>query len=106
MCPVAYQVALSPAAERQLAKLPREDQTRLVSAMESLEEEPRPAGSRKLKGQENTFRLRVGKYRIIYDVYHRALWVLVLRIGHRKEVYRGELISKALRDLIAQKLGK
>jgi len=106
MCPVPYQVDLSPAAERQLAKLPRDDQTRLVAAMESLKAEPRPAGARKVQGQENTFRLRVGSYRIIYDVYDRVLWVLVLKEGHRKKVYQGELVSQAVRELIAKKLRK
>jgi mRNA interferase RelE/StbE len=104
MPPVAYQVEFAPAAERQLSKLPREDQSRLIAAIELLETEPRPAGSKKLKGETNTYRLRVGKFRIIYDVYDRVLWVLILRVGHRKQVYRGEMIGKALKDLIARKL--
>ena len=62
MAPVAYQVELSPAAQRQLAKLPREEQARLAIAIRSFGEEPRPPGSKKLKGQANTYRLRVGKY--------------------------------------------
>jgi mRNA interferase RelE/StbE len=99
-----YQVELSPAAQRQLAKLPHEEQARLALAVKSFAVEPRPPGSKKLKGQANTYRLRVGKYRILYDVYDRVLWVMILKVGHRKEVYRGEMIGKALRDLIARKL--
>jgi len=106
MSAVAYQVELAPAARRQLGKLPREDQSRLLDAIESLRAEPRPPGVTKLKGYTNRYRLRVGKYRIIYNAYDRVLWVLVLRVGHRKQVYRGELIGKALRDLIERKLVK
>ena len=101
-----YQVELSPAAQRQLAKLPHEEQARLAIAIKSFAAEPRPPGSKKLKDQANTYRLRVGKYRILYDVYDRVLWVLILKVGHRKEVYQGESISKALRDLIERKLVK
>jgi mRNA interferase RelE/StbE len=104
MSPQAYQVEFTPAALRKLAKLPRADQARLISAIDSLEATPRPAGSKKLKGYADTYRLRIGKYRILYDVYDRALWVLILTVGHRKDVYRGESISKSLRDLIARKL--
>jgi mRNA interferase RelE/StbE len=104
MPPVAYQVELSPASQRQLTKLPREEQARLAIAIRSFAAEPRPPGSKKLKRQDNTYRLRVGKYRIIYDIYDRVLWVIILKVGHRKEVYQGKLIGKALRDLITRKL--
>ncbi|MGB6065980.1 MAG: type II toxin-antitoxin system RelE/ParE family toxin [Desulfomonilaceae bacterium] len=102
--PQTYQVEFAPAAWRQLVKLPHEAQARLIAAIDSLEADPHPPGSKKLKGQANTYRLRVGKYRILYDVYDRMLWVLILKVGHRKEVYRGESISKSLRDLIERKL--
>lgn len=101
-----YQVELSPAAQRQLAKLPLEEQARLGLAIKPLATDPRPPGSKKLKGCADTYRLRVGKYRILYDVYDRVLWVLILKVGHRKEIYRGESISKSLRDLIERKLLK
>jgi mRNA interferase RelE/StbE len=101
---MAHTVELSPLADRQLAKLPRQDQARIVAELETLAENPRPAGAKKLKGQDRTYRLRVGSYRIVYDVYDRLLWVLVLRVGHRKDVYSGELRGKALRELIARRL--
>jgi mRNA interferase RelE/StbE len=104
MSPQAYQVEFTPAALRQLVKLPRAVQAQIIAAIDSLEADPHPPGSKKLKGQANTYRLRVGKYRVLYDVYDRVLWVLILKVGHRKEVYRGELISKSLRDLIERKL--
>ncbi|MBI4965790.1 MAG: type II toxin-antitoxin system RelE/ParE family toxin [Desulfomonile tiedjei] len=101
-----YQIELSPAAQRQIGKLPHEEQARLGMAIKSLEMDPRPPGSKKLKGYSDTYRLRIGKYRVLYDVYDRVLWVLILKVGHRKEVYRGESIGKSLRDLIERKLMK
>jgi mRNA interferase RelE/StbE len=56
--------------------------------VEALDENPFPAGSRKLKGEERAYRIRVGDYRIIYDVLRDVLVVLVLSVGHRKDVYR------------------
>jgi mRNA interferase RelE/StbE len=73
MSPEPYQVELSPAGQRQLADLPPEEQARLGLAIKPLATDLRPPGSKKLKGQAHTFRLRVGKYRIVYDVYDRVL---------------------------------
>ncbi|MBA3673974.1 MAG: type II toxin-antitoxin system RelE/ParE family toxin [Chitinophagaceae bacterium] len=53
-----------------------------------MKEEPHPHGSIKLKGSENTFRLRVGVYRIIYEVHNNELVVLIISISHRKDAYR------------------
>ena len=55
----------------------------------SLAENPRPEGMEKLTGRENRYRLRVGDYRIVYSIADEALIVMVIRIGHRREVYRG-----------------
>ena len=56
--------------------------------MLALGEEPHPAGSRKLMGYDDVFRIRVGVYRIIYSVSGRNLVIVVLKIGHRKDIYR------------------
>lgn len=61
---------------------------RLRTAIDSLAEDPRPAGCVKLTGSADLFRLRVGDYRILYQVQDRVLVVLVVDIGHRREVYR------------------
>ena len=84
----SYEVEISRTAERQLKKLPEEDQLRVVRAVLALAEEPRPGGSRKLSGHDDVFRIRVGRYRVLYSVFENRLVILILKIGHRKDVYR------------------
>lgn len=85
---MTYSVELRPSARRELLKLPGADQRRVVAAMESLAARPRPQGVKKLAGMENLFRIRVGDYRVVYQIHDDRLLVLVVRIGHRKDVYR------------------
>jgi mRNA interferase RelE/StbE len=87
--PPEYQVYFKPSADRQLRRLPEDVQRRLVGEIALLAFDPRPAGAVKLKGAENLWRIRVGTYRIVYEIRDRALVVLVLRVAHRKDVYRG-----------------
>lgn len=85
-----YLVELTPAATRELKRLTKRDQElarQLVQAIVDLEEQPRPPGCKKLKGLKATFRIRHGDYRIIYDVQDERLSILVIRLGHRREVY-------------------
>ena len=63
-------------------------QRRILDKLSSLAKEPRPVGAVKLTGSECTYRIRIGDYRVIYDVLDRAVLVLVLKIAHRKDVYR------------------
>ena len=83
-----YRVEIARSAEKQLRKIPRQDQKRLGRAMLALADEPFPTGTRKLTGYDDVYRVRVGRYRILYSVSNARLIVLVLKIGHRKEVYR------------------
>jgi len=83
-----YSIEISRTAERQLKKLPRKDQRRVVKAMLTLAEDPRPKGSRKLAGYDDVFRIRVGRYRILYSISGRKLVIIILKIGRRKDVYR------------------
>lgn len=85
---MAYTVELSNRAKRDLAALSPQVQTRIVKALRKLEANPRPAGIEKLKGEDNAYRLRVGDYRVLYEVHDKILLVLVVRVGHRREVYR------------------
>lgn len=85
---MTYQVLFQPSALRELRKLPREIQVRIVTRSETLAKEPRPPGVKKLKGMKELYRLRVGKYRMIYQIQDERLVVLVVRIGHRRDVYR------------------
>ncbi len=83
-----YKIEFSRSAEKQLKKLPRGDQQRIVEAVLALADEPVPRGARKLAGYADVFRIRVGRYRILYSVSSGTLVIIVLKIGHRKDVYR------------------
>ena len=85
---MAYQVTILPAALRQLADIPKPDQRHIRKKIDGLSDEPYPPGAKKLHGKHEFFRLRSGNYRIVYTVEHERLIVLVVRIGHRREVYR------------------
>ena len=85
---MVYKVELRPSARRELLKLPQHDQVRLVRAMDGLAKEPRPKGVKKLTGAEDLYRIRVRDYCIVYQIQDDRLIVLVVRIGHRKDVYR------------------
>ena len=84
-----YRLEVSPAADRDLEKLKgrirRQDFERLRVAVGSLAEEPRPQGVRKIKGEEKAYRIRVGNYRVVYEVYDNDKLVLVLQIVRRSE---------------------
>lgn len=84
----SYEIEISRTAEKQLKKLPQADQRRVARAMLALADDPFPRGSRKLVGYEDVFRVRVGRYRILYSVSEKSLIILVLKIGHRKAIYR------------------
>ena len=83
-----YRLEVRPRAEKELAALPRDAHRRVARAIDALAEDPRPAGCVPLKGGEGLLRIRVGVYRVIYLVEDDRLVVLVVRIGHRREVYR------------------
>lgn len=85
-----YQIKILPTAQRELAALPPAIRKRIGKKIGSLEENPRPPGVKMLKGKRGDFyRLRVGDYRILYEIKSGTLLVVVIKIGHRREVYRG-----------------
>jgi len=84
---VSYQVDLTTAAARQVKKLPNPFRGRVLAAIEDLATDPRPHGARKLVGESTAWRIRVGDYRVIYDVFDVELTVTVVRAAHRREVY-------------------
>ena len=85
---MAYTIELKPAAIRDLAKLPRDVQRSVRSRIDALANNPFPPELKKLESEEKFYRIRVGDYRVIYQVQKKILLVLVVNIGHRKEVYR------------------
>ncbi len=84
----SYEIEISRTAEKQLKKLPEKQQLRVVRAVLALAEEPHPRGSRKLTGYDDVFRVRVGRFRVLYSIAKSRLVILVLKIGHRRDVYR------------------
>ncbi|MGH9491890.1 MAG: type II toxin-antitoxin system RelE family toxin [Terriglobales bacterium] len=83
-----YTVLFEAAALRALDKIRPENRARIIARAEALAHDPFPPGYKKLRGPEGYFRIRVGDYRIVYDVQHNRLVILVIRVGHRREVYR------------------
>ncbi len=82
-----YTLFIQRRAERELEDLPLDAYERMVEAIRLLAAEPRPRGCHKLRGR-NGWRLRVGNYRVIYEIDDRARTVTVCHVGHRREVYR------------------
>lgn len=85
---MAYNVELTKDAEKQLDKLPDATRRRIISALERLEENPRHPGTKKLSGEEGLYRTRAGDYRVVYRIEDGRLLVLVVKVGHRREIYR------------------
>jgi mRNA interferase RelE/StbE len=84
----AYRVVLTPAAERQFAKLSLQVREMIAAVLVTLARNPRPPGCVKLAGAEDLWRIRVRQYRIIYQLLDDELLVVVVNIGDRNEVYR------------------
>ena len=82
-----YKLLIKPSAVKELEALPAKDRRRLVARLQRLSSDPRPPGSEKLSGHD-LYRIRQGNYRVLYSVEDLALIVLVIKIGHRREVYR------------------
>ncbi len=83
-----YSVVVARRAIRSIARLPRKDQQRIRAAIDLLAEEPRPPGCVALAGEESVYRVRVGDHRILYEVIDARLVIQVVRVGHRRDVYR------------------
>ncbi len=83
----SFELRFKKSVAKDLRRIPNKDVKRILKRIEALSKEPRPAGSEKLSAQER-FRVRQGIYRIIYEVRDQELVVLVVKIGHRREVYK------------------
>lgn len=84
-----YQVLIPKPVQKQLDKLPEDARDRVLKRILGLKEDSRPHGCVKLKGHENEYRIRVGDYRIRYEVHDRKCIILLLHLKHRKDAYRG-----------------
>ena len=83
-----YSVEIARRAIKSIAKLPRKEQQRIRAAIELLADEPRPPACVALSGEDSAYRVRVGDYRIVYEVIDTRLVIQVVRVGHRRDVYR------------------
>jgi mRNA interferase RelE/StbE len=82
-----YRVVFRKSVARDLRSIPCRDLRKMLTAIETLSEEPRPSGAEKLSGQDR-YRIRQGIYRIIYEINDKEVVVVVVKVGHRKDVYR------------------
>jgi len=82
-----YSVKYTPAASRQIGRLNKELQARLKPKIAKLAENPRPPGYKKLKSFDNHYRIRVGDYRVIYEIHDDVLLVLIVKVGPREDIY-------------------
>jgi mRNA interferase RelE/StbE len=82
-----YSVELKPQAQKFIEAQPGKIQRQLVRKIESLVENPHPAGSKLLHGEKKLYRIRSGDYRIVYQIQHENLLILIVKVGHRKDVY-------------------
>ena len=83
-----YSIFIKPSAIKELKKLPEKNQSKVFQTIHQLELYPRPIGGKKLKGSEHRWRIRIGDYRILYELNTDTKTVEIFRILHRKDVYR------------------
>ena len=83
-----YRVVISRRVRKQLQRLDRADQRRIGAALDLLGDNPRPPRCRPITGLDDTYRVRVGDYRIVYSIHDDVRIVAIIRIGHRRDVYR------------------
>jgi mRNA interferase RelE/StbE len=85
---VSYRIEWKRSAIKELEKLPRPMISKIVSAVDNLSSNPYPQGVRKLVSTKSSYRIRVGDYRVIYNIVENRLIVEIVRVGHRKDIYR------------------
>jgi mRNA interferase RelE/StbE len=85
---MSYHVVFTRRALRDLSALPQNDRARLAKRIDGLANDPRPHGAKKLEDLEGLYRLRVGDYRVLYTIEDQVVTVTVVRVGHRRDIYR------------------
>jgi mRNA interferase RelE/StbE len=83
-----FEILLERAAEKDLRKLPEDVHARVLKAIQPLSRQPRPTGAKKLSGGKNDWRIRVGEYRVLYEIADTIRIVRIYRIRHRRDVYK------------------
>ena len=83
-----YTIETGKRAIKQLSSIPKRDRLKIADRIEQLADDPRPHDAKQLAGANSTYRIRSGNYRVLYEVFDKKLRVLIVQIGHRREVYR------------------
>ena len=83
----SFRLLFKRSAEKELRKIAPRDLQRLIRAVQALAHDPRPPGARMLKGPERYWRVRQGDYRVVYEIDDAAAQVVIIKVGHRREVY-------------------
>lgn len=86
---MSWNLQIERKAQKALKKIPNPYKANLIETIDRLSANPRPDGCKKLKGNENLWRIRVNDYRIVYHIKDEQLLILIIRIGHRKDIYEG-----------------
>jgi mRNA interferase RelE/StbE len=85
---MTYEIIITKSIQKQLDNLPNNIQERVYNKISQLAEEPRPDGVVKLKGYDNEYRIRIGDYRLVYEIQDEQLIVLLVQCKHRRDVYK------------------
>lgn len=85
---MSFRLEYKNSVKKDLTELSQVDRIAVIRKIEALREEPRPAGSAKLKGSIDFYRIRHGDYRIIYKIQKKVLIIVIIRIGHRRDIYK------------------
>ena len=83
-----YTLLIERDAEKGFKRIPKNISNKLITKIKSLKDNPKPGGCRKITGSENDYRVRVGDYRVIYEINENNKQVIILAVGHRKDIYK------------------
>ena len=84
----SYRVKWRKTTKKDLRRIPSREVLKIVIAVEALASNPKPHGSIKMQGSDCAYRLRIGDYRVVYEVYERSVIVEIVRVRHRRDIYR------------------
>jgi mRNA interferase RelE/StbE len=83
-----YKITIKATAKKELEKIPKSIRIHLIEAINNLSIDPRPAGCKKLVNFDNSYRVRHGDYRIVYQIVDKELSITIIKVGHRRDIYR------------------
>jgi mRNA interferase RelE/StbE len=84
----SYKLLIKPSAAKEIESAPKKDRLRIIQRIQDFSTDPRPPGCEKLSGHDEKYRVRQGMYRIVYTISDVGMVVCIVKVGHRKEVYR------------------